>query len=160
MGRVGSCFDNAAAEAFFSTLEWEVLSRHEFAGTDQARAVVLDWCSRLLQPPPPAQLCGDDVTDQLRERSRPTGRGIRSPPRSRGKPTFGQLRRARRHDRRNPAGLAPDADIREILDDDPDLPDGFELVTSWVFHGQGYLDLDTAAAAVHSAAMARIRPRA
>ena len=28
MGRVGSCFDNAAAEAFFSTLEWEVLSRH------------------------------------------------------------------------------------------------------------------------------------
>jgi hypothetical protein len=44
--------------------------------------------------------------------------------------------------------------------DDPDLPDGFELVTSWVFHGQGYLDLDTAAAAVHSAAMARIRTRA
>ena len=74
--------------------------------------------------------------------------------------TFGQLRRARRHHRRNPAGLAPDADIREILDDDPDLPDGFELVSSWVFHGQGYLDLDTAAAAVHSAAMAGIRPRA
>jgi transposase InsO family protein len=44
MGRVGSCFDNAAAEAFFSTLEWEVLSRHEFTGPDQARAVVLDWC--------------------------------------------------------------------------------------------------------------------
>jgi transposase InsO family protein len=30
MGRVGSCFDNAAAEAFFSTLEHEVLSRHHF----------------------------------------------------------------------------------------------------------------------------------
>jgi putative transposase len=44
MGRVGSCFDNAAAEAFFSSLEWEVLSRHEFAGTAQARAVVIDWC--------------------------------------------------------------------------------------------------------------------
>ncbi len=44
MGRVGSCFDNAAAEAFFSTLEWEVLSRHEFADTRQAQAVVLDWC--------------------------------------------------------------------------------------------------------------------
>ncbi len=27
MGRVGSCFDNAAAESFFSTLEHEVLSR-------------------------------------------------------------------------------------------------------------------------------------
>jgi putative transposase len=44
MGRVGSCFDNAAAEAFFSSLEWEVLSRHEFTGTRQAQAVVLDWC--------------------------------------------------------------------------------------------------------------------
>jgi putative transposase len=44
MGRVGSCFDNAAAEAFFSSLEWEVLSRHDFQTIDQARAVVLDWC--------------------------------------------------------------------------------------------------------------------
>ena len=44
MGRVGSCFDNAAAEAFFSSLEWEVLSRHEFKTTGQAQAVVLDWC--------------------------------------------------------------------------------------------------------------------
>lgn len=44
MGRVGSCFDNAAAEAFFSSLEWEVLSRHEFESTRQARAAVLDWC--------------------------------------------------------------------------------------------------------------------
>jgi len=44
MGRVGSCFANAAAEAFFSSLEWEVLSRHEFKTTGQAQAVVLDWC--------------------------------------------------------------------------------------------------------------------
>ncbi|MCP6025926.1 integrase core domain-containing protein, partial [Klebsiella pneumoniae] len=44
MGRVGSCFDNAAAEAFFSSLEWEVLSRHEFTNTGQAQTVVLDWC--------------------------------------------------------------------------------------------------------------------
>ena len=44
MGRVGSCFDNAAAEAFFSTLEWEVLSRNTFRDTVHARAVVLDWC--------------------------------------------------------------------------------------------------------------------
>ncbi|MET0915875.1 MAG: IS3 family transposase [Jiangellaceae bacterium] len=43
-GRVGSCFDNAAAEAFFSSLEWEVLSRHEFEGPRQAQAIVLDWC--------------------------------------------------------------------------------------------------------------------
>ena len=44
MGRVGSCFDNAAAEAFFSTLEHEVLSRHHFISRDQARRVVLAWC--------------------------------------------------------------------------------------------------------------------
>ncbi|HEY4630729.1 MAG TPA: IS3 family transposase [Blastococcus sp.] len=44
MGRVGSCFDNAAAEAFFFSLEWEVLSRHAFDSTAKARAVVIDWC--------------------------------------------------------------------------------------------------------------------
>lgn len=44
MGRVGSCFDNAAVEEFFSALEWEVLSRHEFEITGQAQAVALDWC--------------------------------------------------------------------------------------------------------------------
>ena len=44
MGRVGSCFDNAAAEAFFSTLEWEVLSRHEFTDPDHAQRVVAEWC--------------------------------------------------------------------------------------------------------------------
>ena len=44
MGRVGSCFDNAAAEAFFSSLEWEVLSRHDLTSTGQAQAVVIDWC--------------------------------------------------------------------------------------------------------------------
>jgi transposase InsO family protein len=46
MGRVGSCFDNAAAESFFSTLEHEVLSRHTFETKAQARAVVLAWCHK------------------------------------------------------------------------------------------------------------------
>lgn len=44
MGRVGSCFDNAAAEAFFSTLEHEVLSRQHFTTKDEARRIVLAWC--------------------------------------------------------------------------------------------------------------------
>jgi putative transposase len=44
MGRVGSCFDNAASEAFFSTLEHEVLPRHRFTTKAQARAVVTAWC--------------------------------------------------------------------------------------------------------------------
>ena len=43
MGRVGSCFDNAAAESFFSTLEWEVLSRHHFRTKDEARQVISAW---------------------------------------------------------------------------------------------------------------------
>ncbi len=44
MGRVGSCFDNAVSEAFFSTLEHEVLSRHHFATKAQAREVITAWC--------------------------------------------------------------------------------------------------------------------
>jgi putative transposase len=44
MGRVGSCFDNAAAEAFFSTLEHEVLSRRHFTTKAHARQVVVAWC--------------------------------------------------------------------------------------------------------------------
>jgi len=44
MGRVGSCFDNAAAESFFSTLEHEVLSRHHFTTKAEARSIVLPWC--------------------------------------------------------------------------------------------------------------------
>src|SRR6266700_3403694 len=43
MGRVGSCFDNAAAESFFSTLEWEVLSRHHFSTRDEAREIITRW---------------------------------------------------------------------------------------------------------------------
>lgn len=44
MGRVGSCFDNAVAEAFFSTLEHEVLSRQQFITKAQARQVATAWC--------------------------------------------------------------------------------------------------------------------
>jgi hypothetical protein len=69
--------------------------------------------------------------------------------------TFGQLRRARRRHWRNPAALAPDADVRQVLDED--APDGFELVSSWIFDGLGYLDLDSSAQAVASACRARIR---
>lgn len=44
MGRVGSCFDNAAAEVFFSSLEREVLLRNSLRDMIHARAVVIDWC--------------------------------------------------------------------------------------------------------------------
>ena len=44
MGRVGSCFDNAAAEAFFSSLEWEVLRDAEFRDLEHAQAATQEWC--------------------------------------------------------------------------------------------------------------------
>ena len=69
--------------------------------------------------------------------------------------TFSQIRRARRAFRMRPAALAPDADIREILDEV--APEGFELVSSFIYVGQGYLSLDTAGRAVRSAALARVR---
>jgi len=43
MGRTGSCFDNAAAESFFSTLEHEVLSRHHFRTREEAQQIVVKW---------------------------------------------------------------------------------------------------------------------
>ena len=46
MGRVGSALDNAAAESFNSTLEWELLSRRHFATTAQARTEVAAFIDR------------------------------------------------------------------------------------------------------------------
>jgi putative transposase len=43
MGRTGSCFDNAAAESFFSTLEYEVLSRNHFKTRQQAQETIVEW---------------------------------------------------------------------------------------------------------------------
>ncbi len=54
-----------------------------------------------------------------------------------------------------PAGLDPDADIREVLDED--VPEGLEVVSSFVYVGRGYLGMAEAAVAVRSAAMARVR---
>jgi transposase InsO family protein len=46
MGRVGSCFDNAASESFHSTLEFELLRKHHFATKAQARAAVAGYINR------------------------------------------------------------------------------------------------------------------
>jgi putative transposase len=46
MGRVGSALDNAAAESFNSTLEWELLSRRHFATKNQARREVAGFIDR------------------------------------------------------------------------------------------------------------------
>jgi putative transposase len=50
MGRVGSAYDNAAAESFNSTLEFELLSRQRFSTKAEARRAVaefIDWYNRV-----------------------------------------------------------------------------------------------------------------
>jgi putative transposase len=50
MGRVGSCFDNAAAESWFSTLEWELFRKRHFETKQDARREVaryIDWYNRV-----------------------------------------------------------------------------------------------------------------
>jgi putative transposase len=61
MGRTGSCLDNAAAESFFSTLEWELFRTTPLATKLSARREVsrfIDWYNRIrrhssceMQPP-------------------------------------------------------------------------------------------------------------
>lgn len=46
MGRVGSALDNAAAESFFSTLEFECLRKHRFATKAEARRAVAAYIDR------------------------------------------------------------------------------------------------------------------
>jgi putative transposase len=43
MGRTGSALDNAVAESFNSTLEFELLRQHHFATREQARQAVAAW---------------------------------------------------------------------------------------------------------------------
>ena len=62
MGRTGSCFDNAAAESFFSTLEHEVLSRHHFRTREEAQHAIVDW-----------------VVDFYNQRRRHSSCGMKSP---------------------------------------------------------------------------------
>jgi putative transposase len=50
MGRAGSCFDNAAAESWFSTLEWELFRTRRFETKQDARREVarfIDWYNRI-----------------------------------------------------------------------------------------------------------------
>jgi transposase InsO family protein len=46
MGRVGSCFDNAASESFHSTLEFELLRKQHLATRAEARAAVAGYIDR------------------------------------------------------------------------------------------------------------------
>ncbi|MBQ0897311.1 integrase core domain-containing protein [Micromonospora sp. U56] len=43
MGRVGSCFDNAVAEATFSTIKVEYVHRRQFRTRAEARIKIATW---------------------------------------------------------------------------------------------------------------------
>jgi transposase InsO family protein len=43
MGRTGSALDNAVAESFNSTVEFELLRDHHFATREQARHTIAGW---------------------------------------------------------------------------------------------------------------------
>lgn len=46
MSRRGNCYDNAVAESFFSTLEWELIQRRTWATRAQAQRSVREWIER------------------------------------------------------------------------------------------------------------------
>jgi len=46
MGRTGSALDNAAAESFNSTVEFELLRSNHFATREQARPAVAGWIDK------------------------------------------------------------------------------------------------------------------
>ena len=65
MGRVGSRFDNATPEAFFSYQEQEVLSHNQLDNTRQTHTIALDWRYEVLQPAAATQLSEHDEPGHL-----------------------------------------------------------------------------------------------
>lgn len=50
MSQKGDCWDNAVAESFFSTLEWELLRKRSFATLSQARRIVSEYIDQFFNP--------------------------------------------------------------------------------------------------------------
>jgi hypothetical protein len=50
MSKKGDCWDNAVAESFFSTLEWELLRKRSFATHSQARRIVSEYIDQFFNP--------------------------------------------------------------------------------------------------------------
>lgn len=81
MGRVGSALDNAAAESFNSTLEFELLSRRHFATKDQARqevAAFIDAYNHRRRHSSAEMLAPVAYEQLLAERAAETARQIRA----------------------------------------------------------------------------------
>ena len=61
--------DRAAAESFFSTLGWGVLSRHYFRTKNEARQVISAWVEELLRPQTRARLGDDEIPNRVRAKT-------------------------------------------------------------------------------------------
>jgi putative transposase len=67
MGRRGDAFDNALAEAFFATLETELIDRHAFKTRDQARLAVFQWIEGFYNPRRRHSTLGQRSPDRFEE---------------------------------------------------------------------------------------------
>lgn len=110
MGRTGSALDNAVAESFHSTIEFEVRSRTRFTTGDQARRAIVNWL---------------DEYDTVRLHST---NGMVAPldyehgRRRAGAKTYDQLRRKRRCRRAPRPGGGPDQQTRAEAAAPPETP--------------------------------------
>ena len=50
MGSIGDCFDNAAAESFFSTLQRELLDQHRWNTPEQLATAIFEWIEAWYNP--------------------------------------------------------------------------------------------------------------
>jgi putative transposase len=50
MSSTGNCFDNAAAESFFSTLKQELIHRHPWPTKARAKAAIADYIDHFYNP--------------------------------------------------------------------------------------------------------------
>jgi len=50
MSRRGDCWDNAVAESFFATLEWELLMRHTWRTREEARQAIFEYITTWYNP--------------------------------------------------------------------------------------------------------------
>ena len=77
MGRVGSCFDNAVAEATFSTIKVEYVHRRQFRTRTEARLKIATWITDFYNRRRRALRLRRTITDRLRtiKHPRPGGPG-------------------------------------------------------------------------------------
>ena len=50
MSRVGECWDNAVAESFFATLEWELIGRSRWGTKADARRAIFHYIEAWYNP--------------------------------------------------------------------------------------------------------------